>query len=96
MIFKDLTHSNAPTWGAVGTAVVRFPERLQKKQDSVYHRASLLRYRFQLNEAVHLCNLLYLQDYQFGVFLFFGTEFNFQIFHFNAIFNILQIFSFDL
>lgn len=32
MIFKDLTHSNAPTWGAVGTAVVRFPERLQKRR----------------------------------------------------------------
>lgn len=90
MIFKDLTHSNAPTWGAVGTAVVRFPERLQKKQDSVYHRASLLRYRFQLNEAVHQCNHFF-QGYQFvGGFVHLDWIFNFQIFHFNAIFKICK------
>ena len=35
MHFEDLTHSNAPTWGVVGIAVVRFPNRLQKGQDAV-------------------------------------------------------------
>lgn len=46
----------------------------------LYHRAGLLRYRFQLNEAVHLCNLFFLQDYQFGgffVFCFLGPNLHF-------------------
>ena len=93
MIFKDLTSSNAPTWGAVGTAVVRFPERLQKKQDSV-SQGKPSEIQVPTKRSSPSMQPFFPRLSVCRGFCFLGLNLIFK--YFNAIFNILQIFSFDL